>query len=166
MLFTGCTRTLKICYSSLLKRLLRNHVLDGSLDPPMVRGNFGGFPPPLDCVFPSVQRHVTLNSEWCTTSMMRFPACPRSIYKGAWIFGATMRPLVKLLWPLVTSKQQVYTNPSKYKQLFCSPQSTSPPIFHYKNPSLNFSSYSVHKQTKQNKTKQINGGQNITPFKL
>ena len=39
-----------------------NHVLDGSPDPPMVRGNFGGASSPIekhwDCVFPSVQRHV------------------------------------------------------------------------------------------------------------
>ena len=27
-----------------------NHVLDGGVDPPMVRGNFGGFPPPLNSV--------------------------------------------------------------------------------------------------------------------
>ena len=32
-----------------------NYVLDGGPDSPMVRGNFGGFPPPIekhwDCVF-------------------------------------------------------------------------------------------------------------------
>ena len=27
-----------------------NHVLDGGPDPPMVRGNFGGFPPPLTAI--------------------------------------------------------------------------------------------------------------------
>ena len=27
-----------------------NHVLDGGPDPPMVRGNFGGFPPPLKSI--------------------------------------------------------------------------------------------------------------------
>ena len=48
-----------------------------------------------DCVFPNVQRHVSLNHEQCTTSMMLLPACPQSIYKGAWIFGVTMRPFVK-----------------------------------------------------------------------
>ena len=27
-----------------------NHVLDGGLDPPIVRGNFGGFPPQLKSI--------------------------------------------------------------------------------------------------------------------
>ena len=27
-----------------------NHVLDGGPDPPVVRGNFGGFPPPLKSI--------------------------------------------------------------------------------------------------------------------
>jgi len=27
-----------------------NHVLDRGLDPPMVRSNFGGFPPPLKSI--------------------------------------------------------------------------------------------------------------------
>ena len=27
-----------------------NHALDGGLDPPMVRGNFGGFPTPLKSI--------------------------------------------------------------------------------------------------------------------
>ena len=29
---------------------LSNHVLDGGPDPPMVRGNFRGFPPPLKSI--------------------------------------------------------------------------------------------------------------------
>ena len=51
-----------------------NHALDGVPHPRRARGNFGG------------------GQAW---------ACPQSVYKGAWIFGATMRPDVKLLWPLV-----------------------------------------------------------------
>ena len=50
-------------------------VLDGGPGPPMVRGNFGGASSPiekhLDCVFPSVQRHVSPNRERCTPSMTR-----------------------------------------------------------------------------------------------
>ena len=29
---------------------VHNHVLDGGPDPPMVRDNFGGFPPPLKSI--------------------------------------------------------------------------------------------------------------------
>ena len=55
-----------------------NHVLDGGPDPSMVRGNFGGISSPIekhwDCVFPGVQRQVSLNRERCTTSMTCFAA--------------------------------------------------------------------------------------------
>ena len=33
-----------------------NHVLGGGLDPPVVRGNFGGFPPPLKIIWTACSR--------------------------------------------------------------------------------------------------------------
>jgi len=52
-------------------------VLDGGPDPPIVKGNLGDLLPienHWDRVLPSVQRHLSLNPERCTTFMMRFQA--------------------------------------------------------------------------------------------
>ena len=38
---------------------------------------------------------------FCGWQTLAFPGMPTVGYKGAWIFGATMRPFVKLLSPLV-----------------------------------------------------------------
>ena len=80
-----------------------HHVLDGCPDPPqegailvwergrpIVKYRDNGALSPEEETAGSVEMGLR---KWVAVG----PRCPQSVYKGAWIFGATMRPFVKLL---------------------------------------------------------------------
>ena len=64
-----------------------NHVLHGGPDPPMLSGNSSPIEKYWDCVFPSVQRHVSLNHERCTTCIRASQHACGQFPKGHGSFG-------------------------------------------------------------------------------